>query len=87
MQLTDKHKRYWRLTLLLTGLLLAVWFVVTFVVGWFAWGLQGLSVLGFPLPFYMAAQGAPLVFVAMVWLYAHIMEKLDRRFGVEEEES
>ncbi len=84
MQLTEKHKQYWRKNLRLTGASLAIWFVVTFVVGWFARDLQSIIFLGFPLSFYMGAQGALLVYVVLVGYYAYCMDKLDREYGVQE---
>lgn len=84
MQLTEKHRQYWRRNLSLTGALLAIWFVVTFVVGWFARDLQSIVIFGFPLPFYMGAQGALLVYVMLVGYYAYCMGKLDREYGVRE---
>ena len=86
MQLTEKHKQYWKRNLKLTGSLLAVWFVVTFVIGWFARDLQSVTFLGFPLSFYMGAQGAVLIFVALVGYYAYRMDKLDREYGVHEDD-
>jgi putative solute:sodium symporter small subunit len=86
MQLKDKHKQYWRQNLRLTGVLLAIWFVVTFVVGWFARDLQSITFLGFPLSFYMSAQGALLVYVILVGYYAYRMDKLDREYGVQEKD-
>jgi putative solute:sodium symporter small subunit len=86
MQLTEKHRQYWRRNLRLTGFLLAVWFVVTFVVGWFARDLQSLTFLGFPLSFYMGAQGALVIFVVLVGYYAYRMDKLDREYGVHEDD-
>ncbi len=80
----DKYQQYWRQNLRLTGLLLAVWFVATFVVGWFARELQSFTVLGFPFSFFMAAQGALLVYVVLVGYYAYRMDKLDREFGMQE---
>jgi putative solute:sodium symporter small subunit len=86
MQLTEQHKQYWKRNLKLTGSLLAVWFVVTFVCGWFARDLQSLTFLGFPFSFYMGAQGALLVFVVLVGYYAYRMDKLDREYGVHEDD-
>ncbi len=80
----DKYQQYWRQNLRLTGLLLAVWFGATFVVGWFARELQSFTVLGFPFSFFMAAQGALLVYVVLVGYYAYRMDKLDREFGMQE---
>lgn len=86
MQLTEKHRQYWHKNLRLTALLLLIWFVATFVVSWFAKDLQAITVLGFPLPFYMGAQGALLIYVILVGYYAYRMGKLDREYGVQEEE-
>lgn len=86
MQLTEKHKQYWHKNLRLTGVLLAIWFVATFVVGWFARDLQSITLLGFPLPFYMGAQGSLLIYVLLVGYYAYRMGKLDREYGVQEGE-
>lgn len=84
MQLTDKHKQYWRKNLRLTGALLAIWFVATFVIAFYARELQSITILGFPFPFYMGAQGSLLIYVAIIWYYAYAMRELDREYGVNE---
>lgn len=84
MQLTEKHKQYWQKNLRLTGVLLAIWFAVTFVIGWFARDLQSITILGFPFSFYMGAQGAVLIYVILVGYYAYCMDRLDREYGVHE---
>jgi len=84
MQLTEKHKEYWQKNLRVTGILLLIWFVVTFVIGWFARDLQNITFLGFPFPFYMGAQGSLAIYVAIIWYYAHYMNKLDHEYGVHE---
>jgi len=84
MQLTEKHKEYWRKNLRVTGILLAIWFVVTFVVSYFARELSGLTFFGFPFSFYMGAQGALIVYVLIVWYYARYMNALDKEYGVRE---
>ena len=48
MQLTQKHKEYWQRNLRMTGILLAIWFVVTYVVSFYARELNEVTVLGFP---------------------------------------
>lgn len=80
----DKYQLYWKKNLRLTGSLLAVWFVATFVVGWFARELQVITVLGFPFSFFMAAQGALLIYVVLVGYYAYRMDKLDREYDMQE---
>ena len=84
MQLTEKHRQYWQKNLRITGILLAIWFVVTFVVSFFARELSGITFLGFPLGFYMGAQGALIVYVAIIWYYARYMNALDQEYGVHE---
>jgi putative solute:sodium symporter small subunit len=85
MQLTSKHHDYWRKTLNLTGFLLVIWFVVTFVVGYFARELS-FNFFGWPFSFWMGAQGALIVYCWIIWFYANSMNKLDKEFGVDEEE-
>jgi len=86
MQLTERHQEYWRKNLRITAILLAIWFVVTFVIGWFARDLASITILGFPLPFYMGAQGSLIIYVLIIWYYAHYMNKLDEQYGVQEGE-
>lgn len=86
MEQTDrKYKEYWHRNLVVTGVLLFVWFVVTFVVSFYAHELNSVVIFGFPLGFYMGAQGSLLVYVAIIWFYAHYMNKLDREYGIDEE--
>ena len=87
MRLERKHRDYWRRNLKLTALLLATWFVVSFVVSFFARELAEITIIGFPLGFYMGAQGAPLVYLAIIWWYARYMNRLDRQYGVREGEA
>lgn len=85
MQLTETHRRYWRKNLRITAILLAIWFVVTFVVAYFARELS-FSFLGWPFSFWVGAQGALVVYVAIIGYYAWYMNKLDVEHGVEESE-
>lgn len=87
MQLTQKHHEYWRRNLRITAVLLGVWFVVTFVIGYFARDLSSITILGFPFPFYMGAQGSLIIYVLIIWYYAHYMNKLDNEYGVQEGEN
>ncbi len=85
MQLTQKHHEYWGRNLKVTGILLAIWFVVTFVVGFFARELNEFTFIG-PLGFYMGAQGALIIYVAIIWYYARFMNNLDKEYDVHEGE-
>ncbi len=84
MQLTAKHDEYWRKNLVITGILLLIWFIVTFVEAWFARELNGITFLGFPLGFYMSAQGSLAIYVVIIGVYAYLMSKLDKEYGVDE---
>ena len=86
MQLSEKHKEYWQRNLRITAVLLAIWFVVTFVVIFFAPQLNEIVILGFPFAFYMGAQGSLIVYVLIIWYYARRMNQLDNEYGVQEGE-
>jgi putative solute:sodium symporter small subunit len=77
------RSQYWRSTLGVTSVLLAIWFVVTFVVSFYARDLN-FHFFGWPFSFWMAAQGAPLVYCLIVWFYAWYMRRLDIRHAMAE---
>jgi putative solute:sodium symporter small subunit len=79
----DGLKRYWRRNLVLTAGLLFAWFVVSFVVPAFARYLD-FDFFGWPFAFWVGAQGAPIVYLLIIWFYARRMDRLDREFGVAE---
>ncbi len=83
MKLTEKHHQYWHENLKLSAVLLLFWFIVTFIMAWFARDLT-FSFFGWPLSFYMAAQGAPLIYVFLIWYYSKRMGELDIEFDVDE---
>ena len=85
MELTQRHKEYWHKNLVITAILFCVWFVFTFVEIWFARELNSMgTILGFPLAFYFSAQGSLAVYVALIGIYALLMRKLDKEYGVDE---
>ena len=84
MQLTEQHKTYWRKNLTITSILLVIWFVVTFVMAFFARELATINFFGWPLSFYMAAQGSLIIYVCIIGFYAMYMRKLDVEHGVDE---
>lgn len=81
MGVAARRHAYWRKNLRMTALLLAIWFIVTFVVGFFARDLN-FSFFGWPFSFWMAAQGAVVIYVLLIWVYARYMQRLDREYGV-----
>jgi putative solute:sodium symporter small subunit len=86
MQLSERHKEYWSKNVRITAILLGIWFVVTYVVGYFSRELSGITILGFPFPFYMAAQGALIIYVVIIFYYARYMNRLDKEYDVAEED-
>ena len=85
MQLTARHQEYWSKNLRITSLLLGIWFVVTFVVVFFARELT-FKFFGWPFSFWVAGQGALIVYCAIIWYYARYMNKLDIEYDVHEGE-
>ena len=86
VQLSEKHREYWRKNLTITAILLFCWFVLTFVIGYFARELHSITILGFPFAFYMGAQGSLALYVVIIGFYAWYMNRLDREYGVNEGE-
>lgn len=81
------RETYWTIQIRRTVGLLAIWFVVGFVLSIFlAEPLNALSFLGVPFGFWMAQQGSIFVFIALVFAYAVMTGRLDRRAGVEEDD-
>ena len=60
MQLTDKHRQYWQKNLRITGILLAIWFFVTFVLAYFARDLN-FTFFGWPFSFWVALPALTIV--------------------------
>ena len=83
MQLTESHHQYWQKNLNITAVLMAVWFVVTFAVSFFARDLS-FTFFGWPFSFWMASQGSLIIYVLIIWFYARYMNNLDREYGVDE---
>jgi putative solute:sodium symporter small subunit len=83
--LSERHRQHWRRNLRLTSVLLAIWFVVTFVMSYFARELS-FAFFGWPFSFWVAAQGALVVYVVLIGVYAWRMNALDHEFGVAEVE-
>lgn len=82
----EQRATYWRYNVRLTAALLVVWFVVTFLLGGlFASALNELVVLGFPLGYYVAAQGSIVVFLVETVVYAKLMNAKDLEYGIREE--
>ena len=85
--LTERQKQeYWRYNIKLTTIVLVIWFVVTYLISglWAGW-LNQYTIIGFPLGYYMAAQGSLAIFVVEIAVYAYLMNRKDQEFGIREE--
>jgi putative solute:sodium symporter small subunit len=81
-----KLEAYWKENQKLTTITLIIWFLVSYGAAIFVSALNNISILGFPLGYYMGAQGSLIVFVILIANYARQMNRIDKKYGVEEEE-
>jgi putative solute:sodium symporter small subunit len=82
----DQGKAYWNAVLGLIMKVLAVWFIVSYGCGiLFAQALNSIHLGGYPLGFWFAQQGSMYVFVALIFIYAKLMSKIDEKFDVHED--
>ena len=74
--------RYWRTNMKLVGLLLVVWFLVSYGAGIvFVEPLNEIQLGGFPLGFWFAQQGSIVVFIVLILVYCLKMDRIDADFG------
>lgn len=84
---TKDEGAYWRANISLLLKLLILWFMVSFgcgvlLVDW----LDQFSIFGFKLGFWMSQQGAIYIFIAIIFIYAWRMKKLEQRYGMSDKE-
>lgn len=81
-----KAKAYWKENLRYLLLLLSIWFLVSYGAGiLFKDALDGIKLGGFKLGFWFAQQGSIYVFVILIFIYVRLMNKLDKKYGFDEE--
>ena len=78
-------QKYWSKTSRLMWIIFTLWVVFSFVLPLLATQLNAIKFLGFPLGFYMAAQGSLIAFVALCAWNAVAQNKIDEEFGVQED--
>ncbi|WP_020403210.1 DUF4212 domain-containing protein [Gracilimonas tropica] len=79
-------KGYWKKNLTYLGVLLSIWFVVSYVFGiLMAPALNEIQFAGFKLGFWFAQQGSIYTFVILIFVYVYLMNKLDKEFNVQED--
>ncbi len=85
MSSNSNHANYWKANLKFMGLLLTIWFFVSYVCGILLVDeLNQIQFAGFKLGFWMAQQGSLYVFLILIGVYVYGMNKLDKKYGVEE---
>jgi putative solute:sodium symporter small subunit len=67
-------------------IMFALWVTFSFTVHFFVEALNNIKFLGFPLGFYMAAQGSLIIFVIMLFVFAKRQDTIDREEGVAEDQ-
>ncbi len=80
-----RMQEYWNKTSRLMWTIFALWLFFAFFIHLFAVQLNGVTILGFPLGFYMAAQGSLIAFVVLCVWNAIAQNKIDEEFGVQED--
>lgn len=75
-----RRQSHWRKTLRLTATLFALWFFVSFVLVYFARAMS-FKLFGWPFSFWVAGQGALVVYCLIIWFYARRMNQLDAEFA------
>lgn len=77
---------HWKKTTNLMWIHLGIWFFFGYVIHFFAPALNKIVIAGFPLGFYMAAQGSLIAFVVQLFVFAKQQDNIDREFGVAEDD-
>ncbi len=84
--MSDKNlQEYWKKNLRLLGILLSIWFLVSYGFGIiFVEPLNSIRLGGFKLGFWFAQQGAIYIFIILIFVYMNRMNKLDKEYDVDE---
>ena len=80
----SNKERHWEKTKGLMMLTLSIWFIFSIVIFMFGESLNNGSFLGYPLAYYMCAQGSIVIFVVLIFWFANRQEKIDEEFGFAE---
>jgi putative solute:sodium symporter small subunit len=86
LPLSDRRQQYWRTNLTYLAVLLSIWFLVSYGFGILLVDqLDTIRVGGFTLGFWFAQQGSIYVFVVLIFAYVRLMNRLDKRYDVDED--
>lgn len=83
----NNNHNYWQANTRLLLVLLSIWFTVSFLFGILVVDqLNKIQFFGFKFGFWWAQQGSIYIFIALIFIYANRMKKIDKKFGVSEDE-
>jgi putative solute:sodium symporter small subunit len=83
----EHHRAYWRANMRLIAVLLAIWYGASYLCGIvLAKPLHDARIGMLPLSFWFGHQGSMVIFVILIFAYAALMDRLDRKHGVGEDE-
>ncbi len=83
----NSKTEYWKKNLQYLSVLLSIWFAVSYGFSIILVDeLDKIKIGGFKLGFWFAQQGSIFVFVILIFVYVRLMNNLDRKFNVEEDE-
>ena len=84
MALTQEQAEHWKRNVALTIALIGVWFIVSFVMAFYARQLAEITFFGWPFSFYMAGQGCIVIYLIIIFFYTRRMRRWDEEYGVSE---
>ncbi|MEF3255321.1 MAG: DUF4212 domain-containing protein [Deferribacterales bacterium] len=86
MSTSEKLKMYWKENLKVITILLAIWFVVSYLFGIImADALDSIKIAGFKLGFWFANQGSEVIFIILIYVYVTWMNAIDKKYDVHED--
>lgn len=78
-------QKYWQQNLKYLGILLGIWFLVSYGFGILLKDpLDSINLGGFKLGFWFAQQGSIYIFVILIFVYVWLMNRLDKKYGYDE---
>ena len=87
MEASERNKAYWRKNLQYLAILLGIWFITSYLCSVvFVEQLDTIRIWGCPLGFYFAQQASIWIFVALIFVYAGLMNRLEKKFSQREGE-
>ena len=86
MSESERAEKHWSETKGLMIMSLAIWFVLSFGIHFFVESLNSVTILGFPLGFYMASQGSLIGFVILIFWFSSRQNAIDEKHGMAEED-